>query len=134
MPQKRMDKVTLAEVAEQAGVSTATAGRVLGGYGYASEAIQLRVRQTAERLSYRPNLFARGLITGKTKTIGVIAGDIQSPFYATIVRGVSDEARQEGFGVVVTNSDETLARELEAVKLLREKQVDGLILAPCDTE
>ena len=125
MPQKRLDKVTLTE-----GVSTATAGRVLGGYGYASGEFQVKARQTAERLAYRPNLFARGLITGKTKTIGIIAGDIQSPFYATIVTGVSDEARGHGFGVIVPNSDETLPTELEAVKLLQEKQVDGLLADP----
>src|SRR5882757_7731229 len=79
---KLREKVTIAEVAKLAGVSTATAGRVLGGYGYASEKIRNKVRQIAERLGYRPNLLARGLITGKTKTIGVVAGDIQSPFYA----------------------------------------------------
>jgi LacI family transcriptional regulator len=130
---KQPDKATIADVAKLAGVSTSTAGRVLGGYGYASEDIRSRVRQSAERLAYRPNLLARSLITGKTKTIGVIAGDIQSPFYASVLRGISDEARAEGFGVILTNSDEMLDRELEAVRLLREKQVDGIILAPCDT-
>ena len=114
-------------MAKQAGVSTATDGRVLGGCSYASGEIQVKVRQTAERLAYRPNLFARDPITGKTKTIGIIAGDSQSPFYATIVRGMLDEAPDHGFGVIVANSDETLPTELEAVKLLEEKQVDGLL-------
>lgn len=127
-------KATIAEVAKLAGVSTATAGRALGNYGYVSEDIRLKVRESAERLGYRPNLLARGLITGKTRTIGVVAGDIQSPFYASILRGISDEARGEGFGVILTNSDEIIDRELDAVRLLREKQVDGLIVAPCDTE
>ncbi len=134
MAEKRTDKVTITEVALLAGVSTATAGRVLGGYGYASEEIKKRVKASAERLGYRPNLLARGLITGKTRTIGVVAGDIQSPFYSSILRGIADVARAEGFGVLLTNSDELLARELEAVQLLLEKQVDGLIVAPCDTE
>jgi LacI family transcriptional regulator len=133
MNKKPPKKVTIAEVAKSAGVSTATVGRVLGGYGYTSEEVRQKVRQTAERLSYRPNLLARGLITGKTKTIGFIAGDIQSPFYASVLSGISDEARALGFGVIVTNSDESLERELDAVRLLREKRVDGLILAPCDT-
>lgn len=127
-------KATIAEVAKLAGVSTATAGRALGNYGYVSEDIRLKVRESAERLGYRPNLLARSLITGKTRTIGVVAGDIGSPFYASILRGISDEARSEGFGVILTNSDEILDRELDAVRLLREKQVDGLIVAPCDTE
>ena len=133
MAERRNVKATITEVAKLAGVSTATAGRVLGGYGYSSEAIREKVRASAEQLGYRPNLLARGLITGKTRTIGVVAGDIQSPFYASVLRGIADVARSQGFGVLVTNSDETLALELEAVQLLMEKQVDGLIVSPCDT-
>lgn len=132
MSEKRHDKVTIAEVAKRAGVSTATAGRVLGGYGYSRQEIKDKVRRAAEELGYRPNLLARSLITGKTKTIGVVAGDIQSPFYASILRGVADVARAAGFGILLTNSDEKIERELEAVQLLREKQVDGLIIAPSD--
>jgi len=124
--------VTIADVAREAGVSTATAGRVLGEYGYSSNEIGEKVRSTAAALGYRPNLLARGLITGKTRTIGVIAGDIQSPFYSGIVRGIADIARNHGFGVIITNSDETLEREVESVRLLLEKQVDGLIVAPAD--
>lgn len=133
MADKRNGKVTITEVAKRAGVSTATAGRVLGGYGYTSDENKERVRAVAEELGYRPNLLARGLITGKTKTIGVVAGDIQSPFYAGVLRGIADVARAEGFGILLTNSDELLERELEAVQLLLEKQVDGLIIAPFDT-
>jgi LacI family transcriptional regulator len=133
LTEKRSLKVTITEVAKLAGVSTATAGRVLGAYGYSSEENKEKVRAAAEALGYRPNLLARSLITGKTKTIGVVAGDIQSPFYAGILRGIADVARARGFGVLLTNSDEELEREVEAVQLLLEKQVDGLIIAPCDT-
>jgi LacI family transcriptional regulator len=132
MVRKRSDKVTIADVARDAGVSTATAGRVLGGYGYSSTANRDKVHQSAMALGYRPNLLARGLITGRTRTIGVVAGDIQSPFYASILRGIADVARLMGFGVIVTNSDERSDREVEAVQLLLEKQVDGLIVAPCE--
>lgn len=134
MAEKRSKKVTIIEVARQAGVSTATAGRVLGGYGYVSDEIRDKVREIAATLGYRPNLLARGLITGKTQTIGVVAGDLESPFYASILRGISDVARSKGFGVIVTNSDEIFQREREAVQLLIEKQVDGLIVAPSDLE
>ena len=132
MAPRRPDKITITDVARHAGVSTATAGRVLGGYGYASNEVRDRVRASAEAMGYRPNLLARGLITGRTKTIGVVAGDIQSPFYASMLRGISDIARTEGFGVIVTNTDERSDREVEAVQLLLEKQVDGLIVAPSD--
>jgi LacI family transcriptional regulator len=63
MAEKRTKNVTIIEVARLAGVSTATAGRVLGGYGYSSEQIRDKVREAAEKLGYRPNLLARGLTT-----------------------------------------------------------------------
>ena len=132
MSEKRAKKITIIEVARLAGVSTATAGRVLGGYGYTSQDIRDKVQAAAETLSYRPNSLARGLITGQTRTIGVVAGDIESPFYASILRGIADVARSKGFGLVVTNSDEIFQREREAVELLSEKQVDGLIVTPSD--
>jgi LacI family transcriptional regulator len=129
---KRADSVTIIQVAKRAGVSTATAGRVLGRYGYSSDEIRDRVNQAADALGYRPNRLARGLITGKTQTIGVVAGDISSDFYASAMRGIADIARAEGFGAILTNSDESLDLEREAVQLLLEKQVDGLIVSPCD--
>lgn len=132
MSGRRASRVSLIDVARRAGVSTATAGRVLGGYGYTSDEIRDRVREAAASLEYRPNRLARGLITGKTQTIGVVAADIENAFYASAIRGIADVARREGFGVIVTNSDEDLEREREAVQLLREKQVDGIIVSPCD--
>lgn len=132
MARKERSTVTIASVARLAGVSTATAGRVLGGYGYASDEVRERVHASAEHLGYRANLLARSLITGETKTIGVVAGDIQSPFYATILRAIEDVAREAGFGVLLTNSDERPEREIEAVQLLARKQVDGIIVAPSD--
>ena len=132
MARKRTETVTIADVARVAQVSTATAGRVLGGYGYSSEAIREKVQRAAEELGYRANHLARSLITGRSRTIGVVAGDVQSPFYASILRGIADVARAHRFGLIVTNSDERLDRELEAVQLLLEKQADGLIVAPID--
>jgi LacI family transcriptional regulator len=127
---RERSRVSIVDVARLAGVSPATAGRVLGGYGYASEANADRVRSAAGALGYRPNLLARGLITGRTQTIGIVASDIASPFYASVIRGIADTAQERGFGVIVTNSDERLQLEQEAVRLLLEKQVDGLIVAP----
>ena len=129
----KRSKATIADVARLAGVSTATAGRVLGSYGYSSEETREQVIQAARKLGYRTNALARGLITGKTRTIGVVAGDIQNPFYASILRGIADVVESRDFGLLIVNSDENLAKEIRAVNLLLEKQVDGLIVSPCDT-
>lgn len=134
MATKRSDRITIIQVAERAGVSTATAGRVLGGYGYSSDELRARVRKAANELDYRPNRLARGLITGKTQTIGVVAADIENSFYARAVRGIADVARGSGFGAIITNSDESVEREREAVQLLMEKQVDGFIVSPAALE
>nr|WP_276576574.1 LacI family DNA-binding transcriptional regulator [Sinorhizobium meliloti] len=126
-------KATIADVARTAGVSTATAGRVLGGYGYTSEKKKEQVLKAAQDLGYRPNSLARSLITGKTRTLGVVAGDIQNPFYASVLRGISNVAEANGFGLLITNSDETQLKEVHSVELLAQKQVDGLIVTPSDT-
>lgn len=126
-------KSTIADVAKLAGVSTATAGRVLGNYGYTSEETRDQVMKAAAKLGYRTNALARSLITGKTRTIGVVAGDIQNPFYASILRGIADVVESRDFGLLIVNSNENLAKEVQAVNLLLEKQVDGLIVSPCDT-
>ncbi|TLM81288.1 LacI family transcriptional regulator [Pseudarthrobacter sp. NamE2] len=127
-------RVTITQVAAEAGVSTATAGRVLGGYGYASSEVATRVEAAARKLGYKPNTLARGLVTGRSQTIGVVAADIDNAFYARVLRGIGDVARPRGFGVILTNSDENLEREREAVQLLLEKRVDGLIISPCDVQ
>lgn len=132
MSQKRASRVTIADVAAAAGVSTATAGRALGDYGYVATDMRERVRDVAKSLGYRPNGLARSLITGRTQTVGVVIGDLQSPFYAAMLRAVTDRLRQLGYGTIVTGTDEILEREVEAVHLLLSKQVDGLIVAPSD--
>ena len=127
-------RITITQVAAEADVSTATAGRVLGGYGYASEEVAARVQAAARKLGYKPNMLARSLVTGRSQTIGVVAADIDNAFYARVLRGIGDVARSRGFGVILTNSDENLEREKEAVQLLLEKRVDGLIITPCDVQ
>lgn len=134
MSTKPSKRVTIADVAAEAEVSTATVGRVMGGYGYASQDVRARVHRAARRLGYRPNRVARGLITGRSQTLGVVAADIGSPYYAAAMRGVSDVAREAGFGAIITNSDEDLGREVAAVELLLEKQVDGLIVSSADPQ
>ena len=128
----RQGHPTLHDVAAEAGVSRATAARALGGYGRVSEEARSRVNAAAARLGYRPNTLARSMITGTTKTIGVVIADIQLAFFGQAVRGISDAAHAEGFEVILVNTDENLADERAAVDVLVAKRVDGLIVAPAD--
>jgi LacI family transcriptional regulator len=123
---------TIHDVARLAKVSTSTASRVLGNYGRFSEATRKRVMEAIETLGYRPNSVARSMVTRRTHTLGVVCADISSPFFSGVVRGITDEARRHGYSILLTNTDEEVASEREAVGLLVDKQVDGLIVATVD--
>jgi DNA-binding LacI/PurR family transcriptional regulator len=120
---------TLSQVAAAAGVSTATAARALGEYGSVRPATRDRVREAAARLGYRANELARSMITGSTRTIGVVVSDIENPFFFRALRGVSDVARGHGYEVVLVNTDEDAESERTAVRVLLERQVDGLVIS-----
>ena len=123
---------TVRDVAAAAGVSPATAARVLGGYGRVSAEVRARVEAEAAALGYRPNVLARSMITGTTHTLGVVIGDIENSFFARAVRGIADTAHAAGFEVVLVNTDEDVAKERAAVEVLLAKQVDGLVVAATD--
>lgn len=123
-------KPTLSEVARRAGVGRSSAARVLGNYGSVSEYTRERVLRAAEELGYETNELARSMSTGVTMTLGVVLADIANPFFAGVLRGLSDAARAAGYGTVLVNSDEDVELEDEAVRLLVGKQVDGIVIAP----
>jgi LacI family transcriptional regulator len=120
---------TIIDVARDAGVSPATAGRVLGGYGTPSPELVERVRSSAKRLGYRANDVARSLLTGSTRVIGVVVSDIENPFFARAVRGISDRARDAGYELLLVSAGLDLEHERSAVEALMAKRVDGMIVA-----
>ncbi len=124
--------VTVADVARKAGVSKATAARVLGGYGTVSDRVRDAVTAAARSLDYQPNELARSMTTGRSGTIGVVVGDIENPFFSLAMRGITDVARQTGFTVVLINSGEDVDTEKAAIRTLLAKRVDGLIVSPAN--
>lgn len=129
-PAPRKGRPTLANVAEEAGVSRATAARALGDYGYVQEETRASVLAAAERLGYSPNSIARSMVTGRTNTIGFVSADMENPFFARTMAGITDVARAAGYEVVIANSQEKPDLERRAVRTLHERQVDGMIVAP----
>ncbi|HEX3003098.1 MAG TPA: LacI family DNA-binding transcriptional regulator [Angustibacter sp.] len=123
---------TLPQVAERAGVSTATAARALGGYGSVRESTRQRVLDAAEQLGYRANVLARSMITGSTQTLGVLMSDIENPYFRRSLRGIADTARERGFEILLANTDEELDKERTAVTLLAQRRVDGMVICPAD--
>jgi LacI family transcriptional regulator len=128
--QGRPRRPTVADVARRAEVSVATAGRALGGYGYVSEDTRSRVEAAAQELGYSPNVVARSMRSGSTRSIGFVGSDIADPYFAEAMRGICDVAHREGYETILTNSDERLDLEQLAVRTLLDKQVEGLVVAP----
>jgi LacI family transcriptional regulator len=126
----RRREATVADVAAEAKVSKAQAARALGGYGAVSDDVRTRVLEAAAELGYRPNMLARSMNTGKSQTIGVVVGDIENPYFGLAMRGISDTAKRAGYDVVLVNTGEDHASEVDAVRVLQDKRVDGLIVAP----
>ncbi|AHK05217.1 MULTISPECIES: LacI family DNA-binding transcriptional regulator [Rhizobium/Agrobacterium group] len=121
---------TIADVARAAGVSRATAARVLGDYGYVKEQTREVVLNAAKEMAYQPNQLARSMATGRSKTIGVIVADIENLYFARAIRAITDTASAHGFMVILATSDEDIALERDAVRVLLAKRVDGLIISP----
>ena len=127
-PRKR--QITVQHVAREAGVSKATAARVLGGYGLTSPSVREKVLAAAQELGYQTNELARSMTTGRSGTIGVIVGDVENPYFGRAVRGITDVARAAGFDVILANSGEDIEKERDAVRVFLSKRVDGLIVTP----
>jgi LacI family transcriptional regulator len=134
VPRRRAGMATVPDVARAAGVSTATAGRALGGYGSVSAATQERVLAAAAELGYRANSLARSMITGVTHTLGVVLADIENPFFYGALRGITDTAREHGFDVLLANTDEDPGAERKALTTLIERRVEGLIICAAHGE
>ncbi len=121
--------VTLSDVATRAGVSLATASRVLNGSSrVVNEQLRARVMAAAAELRYVPNAHAQALVRDSTNIVGVIVHDVADPYFAEISRGIQDAASQAERLVLVCNSYREPQRELEYVRLLQMQRVEAIIM------
>src|ERR1035441_9338112 len=97
------------------------------GYGVNPQTRDLVVA-VASRLNYRPNRVARGLVTGRSHSLALLVGDIRNPFFAEVARGAADAARTDNCDLILCNSDLDPARQMEYVKSLLKKRVDGILM------
>jgi LacI family transcriptional regulator len=119
---------TIKDVARESGVNISTVSRALNnGYGVNPETRDL-VMAVAQRLNYRPNRVARGLVTGRSHSLALIVSDIRNPFFAEVARGAADAARADHCDLVLCNSDLDAVRQMGYVQSLLEKRVDGILM------
>lgn len=132
-------KITIADIAEKAGVSKATVSRVLNKrpQGVGSETRE-RIEKILSETGFQPSGVARGLATGKSRSVGLIIPDITNPFYPLLVRGVEEALCESGYSLFLCNSAGDIAKEKDYVRVLMEKGVDGVILdtaqSACDCQ
>ncbi len=119
--------VTIKQVAEEAGVSVATVSRVLNSNGYVHEETRKAVEKAIEKLHYRPNEIARSLYHHTSKLIGLVVPDITNPFFPELARGVEDYLQQEGYHLMIGNSDENVEKEVQYIEAFRQHNVMGVI-------
>lgn len=88
-----------------------------------------RVLAAADRLGYRPSAIARSLRLQRTLTLGMLVPDIRNPFFSSIIKGAEDAALERGYNIILCNSNDEPQREASYLRVLRERQVDGLLIA-----
>jgi LacI family transcriptional regulator len=122
---------TLRDVAALAGVHPATASRALNPDTRAMTSADTaeRVLSAARQLGYRPNAVARSLRTARSSSVGVVVPDLTNPLFPPIVRGIEATLAPHGYALLIVNTDNDLAHEQQLVDSLRDRSIDGLILA-----
>ena len=137
-PRGKSGRVTIREVAEDAGVSVAAVSKVLRDAYGVSEALRGKVRASIERLEYRPHAAARGM-RGQTYTLGFLIPDMRNPFFADIMAGLNEALERTQYQPLLGVSDSAPAMELALIEAMMDRQMDGLIiigprLTPADLE
>lgn len=118
---------TIREVAQKAQVSYTTVSHVINNTRFVTEETRQRVLAAMAELSYRPNTLARALRRGETCTLGLILPDSANPFFAEVGRSIEEAAFEKGYNIILCNSEGNKDKELRYVKVLSEKQMDGII-------
>ncbi|TDD71791.1 LacI family DNA-binding transcriptional regulator [Actinomadura rubrisoli] len=125
-----MQRVTIAQVAERAGVSTATVSRVLSGRGPVSAGVQRKVRRAAEDLGYQVNSIARALRNSRTDTVGMVVPSISNPFFTSLVESVEHALGREGKELFLCDARSDPEIEARRLATLVARSVDGIIVSP----
>jgi LacI family transcriptional regulator len=121
---------TIKEISRHAGVSIGTVSNVLNGLPTVREAARKRVLDAIKKLEYEPSLLGRALRKDKTNMIVMVVPDITNPFFPSAVRGAEDIAFQNGFRLVLCNSDNDAAKEATYLREMRTYRPSGLIIVP----
>lgn len=130
-----MKKLSIKDIAQKAGVSTATVSFVLNGKAEEmriSEQLAKKITKLAKQLGYQPNQLARGLRTGKTHTLGLIVENISNHFFGNLAKVIEDEAKKYNYKVLYCSTENNTLKAKELIQMLQDRQVDGYIITPTE--
>jgi LacI family transcriptional regulator len=122
-----MKRYSIYDVAKKAGVGIGTVSRVINNNKHVKNSTRARVQQIIDELDYKPDFFARNLVKKVSKTIGLLIPDIINPIFPEMAKGISDKAFLNDYTVFLSNTDESIEKEIKQVNRLIEKRVDGII-------
>lgn len=126
---RRSKTIILRDLAMELGVSVSTVSRAISNSGRVSQSTRERVLKAVKEANYTPNDVARSLRKQNAMSIGIIVTDITNSFFSSVIKGAQSFSRGRGYSILLSNSDENELFEAEAMQLMLEKQVSGLILA-----
>lgn len=115
------------DLAQELGVSIATVSRALRSSPEIGQDMQMKVKELAKRLNYRPNPFAQSLRKEAPRVIGVVVPNLVTHYYAAVLDGIEDEARKEGYSVISANTHEDTETEIRAIDNFISLHVEGII-------
>lgn len=124
--------VTIYDISKRANVSTMTVSRVVNKMGNVSEVTRKKVEKAIEELNYIPNASARYLTAKKSNILSLIITDITNPFFTKVARGAEDQAKQQGYRLLICNSDEDIEKESDYINMLISTGVDGVLITPAE--
>jgi len=125
--------VRLKDIARDLGVSVVTVSKAIHDHVDISEATKQRVRARMKELGYRPNLAARGLITGRSYIVGLVVPDLVHAFFSELSKGLSSVLRRHGYGLILSSSEENPEIEREEIEQMLARRVDALLVASCQS-
>ncbi|MDQ8006133.1 MAG: LacI family DNA-binding transcriptional regulator [Pedobacter sp.] len=120
-------KTTIYDIAKELNVTVSTVSRALSGFSAISDSTREAVFEAAKRLNYSPNRLASALKSGRTYIIGVIVPSVQAHFFASIIHSIEEGLKDSGYRIILYQSNESAASEINGVKTLLEAQVDGIM-------
>jgi DNA-binding LacI/PurR family transcriptional regulator len=125
----KIGQATIKDIASELNVSASTVSRALKDYPGISDETKRKVKEVAEKLNYRPNAIALSLRKSRSFTIGVIIPEVVHFFFSTVISGIEEVASSRGYNVILSQTNESLAREKSSIDTMLSNQIDGFLVS-----